>query len=121
MNNKHLSWYKDINNNFIIASRAYFLQNLTQETVEQLLNTPISGDSPADKVLEVSRHSTLAEHARLAQSHRNLIAWEQELADNSRQHQQTSRSVVWRGQDINKFVAKGLGDSRVMCTLIENV
>ena len=25
MNNKHLSWYKKINNNFIIASRAYFL------------------------------------------------------------------------------------------------
>ena len=25
MNNKHLSWYKEINNNFIIASRAYFL------------------------------------------------------------------------------------------------
>ena len=24
MNNKHLSWYKEINNNFIIASRAYF-------------------------------------------------------------------------------------------------
>ena len=27
MNNKHLSWYKEINNNFIIASRAYFLQS----------------------------------------------------------------------------------------------
>ena len=27
MNNKHLSWYKEINNNFIIASRAYFLHN----------------------------------------------------------------------------------------------
>ena len=26
MNNKHLSWYKEINNNFVIASRAYFLQ-----------------------------------------------------------------------------------------------
>ena len=26
MNNKHLSWIKEINNNFIIASRAYFLQ-----------------------------------------------------------------------------------------------
>ena len=26
MNNKHLSWYKEINNNFIIASRAYFLK-----------------------------------------------------------------------------------------------
>ena len=26
MNNKHLSWYKEINNNFIISSRAYFLQ-----------------------------------------------------------------------------------------------
>ena len=26
MNNKNLSWYKEINNNFIIASRAYFLQ-----------------------------------------------------------------------------------------------
>ena len=25
MNNKHLSWNKEINNNFIIASRAYFL------------------------------------------------------------------------------------------------
>ena len=28
MNNKHLSWYKEINNNFIIASRAYFLHVL---------------------------------------------------------------------------------------------
>ena len=28
MNNKHLSWNKEINNNFIIASRAYFLQYL---------------------------------------------------------------------------------------------
>ena len=27
MNNKHLSWNKEINNNSIIASRAYFLQN----------------------------------------------------------------------------------------------
>src|SRR3954462_913678 len=27
MNNKHLSLNKEINNNFIIASRAYFLQN----------------------------------------------------------------------------------------------
>ena len=26
MNNKHLSWYEEINNNFIIASRAHFLQ-----------------------------------------------------------------------------------------------
>ena len=26
MNNKHLSWNKEINNNFIIASRAYFQQ-----------------------------------------------------------------------------------------------
>ena len=25
MNNKHLSWYEEINNNFIIAYRAYFL------------------------------------------------------------------------------------------------
>ena len=33
MNNKHLSWYKEINNNFIIASRAYFLhqQRLQEE------------------------------------------------------------------------------------------
>ena len=29
MNNKHLSWNKEINNNFIIASRAYFLQSPT--------------------------------------------------------------------------------------------
>ena len=29
MNNKHLSWYKEINNNFIIASMAYFLHTLT--------------------------------------------------------------------------------------------
>ena len=26
MNNKHLSWNEEINNNFIIASREYFLQ-----------------------------------------------------------------------------------------------
>ena len=30
MNNKHLSWIKEINNNFIIASRAYFLQCLVK-------------------------------------------------------------------------------------------
>ena len=30
MNNKHLSWNKEINNNFIIASRAYFLQYFQQ-------------------------------------------------------------------------------------------
>ena len=28
MNNKNLSWNKEINNNFIIASRAYFLQKV---------------------------------------------------------------------------------------------
>ena len=28
MNNKNLSWYKEINNNFIIASRAYFLHKV---------------------------------------------------------------------------------------------
>ena len=36
MNNKHLSWYKEINNNFIIASRAYFLQSLTCTRVNNL-------------------------------------------------------------------------------------
>ena len=30
MNNKHLSWYKEINNNFIIASRAYYLQKVPE-------------------------------------------------------------------------------------------
>ena len=34
MNNKHLSWYEEINNNFIIASRAYFLQKWHQKTLE---------------------------------------------------------------------------------------
>ena len=33
MKNKHLSWYKEINNNFIIASRAYFFQEATQEAI----------------------------------------------------------------------------------------
>ena len=28
MNNKHLSWYKEINNNFIIDSREYFFQTM---------------------------------------------------------------------------------------------
>ena len=36
MNNKHLSWYKEINNNFIIASRAYFLQSPTCTRVNNL-------------------------------------------------------------------------------------
>ena len=33
MNNKHLSWNKEINSNFIIASRAYFLQVYDQVEV----------------------------------------------------------------------------------------
>ena len=36
MNNKHLSWYKEINNNFIIASRAYFLQDMADADGEML-------------------------------------------------------------------------------------
>ena len=36
MNNKHLSWYEEINNNFIIASRAYFLQSPTCTRVKNL-------------------------------------------------------------------------------------
>ena len=36
MNNKHLSWNKEINNSFIIASRAYFLQ-LEQENLHRRL------------------------------------------------------------------------------------
>ena len=36
MNNKHLSWNKEINNNFIIASRAYFLQSPTCTRVNNL-------------------------------------------------------------------------------------
>ena len=38
MNNKHLSWYKEINNNFIIASRAYFLQSPTCTRVNNLVH-----------------------------------------------------------------------------------
>src|SRR5215216_2980984 len=36
MNNKHLSCIKEINNNFIIASRAYFLQSPTCTRVNNL-------------------------------------------------------------------------------------
>src|SRR5215216_7391229 len=36
MNNKHLSSIKEINNNFIIASRAYFLQSPTCTRVSNL-------------------------------------------------------------------------------------
>ena len=36
MNNKHLSSNKEINNNFIIASRAYFLQSPTCTRVNNL-------------------------------------------------------------------------------------
>ena len=38
MNNKHLSWNKEINNNFIIASRAYFLQSPTCTRVNSLVH-----------------------------------------------------------------------------------
>ena len=44
MNNKHLSWYEEINNNFIIASRAYFHQKpsdmsgVPRELAEHTLN-----------------------------------------------------------------------------------
>ena len=40
MNNKHLPWNKEINNNFIIASRAYFLQPWD---TEHLSHSPFSG------------------------------------------------------------------------------
>src|SRR3989337_2562389 len=36
MNNKHLSYNKEVNNNFIIASRAYFLQSPTCTRVNNL-------------------------------------------------------------------------------------
>ena len=38
MNNKHLSWYEEINNNFIIDSRAYFLQSPTCTRVNNLVH-----------------------------------------------------------------------------------
>ena len=38
MNNKHLSWNKEINNNFIIASRAYFLESPTFTRVNNLVH-----------------------------------------------------------------------------------
>ena len=36
MNNKHLSWYKEINNNFIIASRACFLHPILIDDIYSL-------------------------------------------------------------------------------------
>ena len=50
MNNKHLSWYKEINNNFIIASRAYFLHRdlrfiLIAAQKNYVLDAPL-GDRP---------------------------------------------------------------------------
>ena len=44
MNNKHLSWYKEINNNFIIASRAYFLQE-AGDTMFYPGSGPLDGDN----------------------------------------------------------------------------
>ena len=47
MNNKHLSWYEEINNNFIIASRAYFLHKATKKTGKK--KTTESSDPPEDE------------------------------------------------------------------------
>ena len=41
MNNKHLSWNNEINNNFIIASRAYFLQSPTCTRVNNLVHIAV--------------------------------------------------------------------------------
>ena len=64
MNNKHLSWYKEINNNFIIASRAYFLQlrpellmlgRVSREEEKRTLDMSIS--------LLAEKHSTIYSHS----------------------------------------------------------
>ena len=47
MNNKHLSWNKVINNNFIIASRAYFLQSEMGSLYENKVWTLV--DLPDDR------------------------------------------------------------------------
>ena len=43
MNNKNLSWYKEINNNFIITSRAYFLQLLTRHYDQRPFDETVCG------------------------------------------------------------------------------
>ena len=44
MNNKHLSWYKEINNNFIIASRAYLFHTIIAENSENDIDVPSDMD-----------------------------------------------------------------------------
>ena len=54
MNNKHLSWNKEINNNFIIASRAYFVQR-NVELDEVIVPSPELESSSSQKSVLVIR------------------------------------------------------------------
>ena len=50
MNNKHLSWNKEINNNFIIASTTYFLDRplSTRRPADSLRPPPPPDDTEED-------------------------------------------------------------------------
>ena len=63
MNNKHFSWNKEINNNFIIASRAYFLHKY--ETLK--------------KVVADANEKAAAEQALREKHEAKVIAAEREL------------------------------------------
>ena len=61
MNNKHLSRYKEINNNFIIASRAYFLhQDELKLQVGDIeickIHTDLNVADPLTKPLSRAKH-----------------------------------------------------------------
>ena len=64
MNNKHLSWYKEINNNIIIASRAYFLHEIPGRVQEWKKSSTQCG---ADVALSLVRfHCKEASEDKLA-------------------------------------------------------
>ena len=56
MNNKYLSWNKEINNNFIIASRAYFLQSPTCTGVNNLVHIVMWFNSNSSHLYVISSH-----------------------------------------------------------------
>jgi hypothetical protein len=89
---------------------------------EDLLNTPILGDTLADIMLEAPCHANLAERAQLAQVHHNLEARERALAKTSRLQCQPSPSLIQHGRDVNHTLeAGGLDDIRIYRTPIDNI
>ena len=60
MNNKHLSWNKEINNNFIIASGAYFLHYLDVKKIYPVIISAILSEHEEERLLNVLKKNRAA-------------------------------------------------------------